>query len=454
MTKGEELEGRPVNCAADCTVASSFPLSPSTPTQPTSKRTRRQSKITDVFSVGRRSARGGGLLGKGELLASPTLRKKPERGLGVGKDLVAGSTTEEIVKNTSPLVGLLDDDEEGEGEGDAKVLVEMVEKYLEPIKPKAQETLPRKAPEEPIVIHEDLPTVPVALGSKRTSTALEPTLTVAVDDLPAVPAYQRYAHLLAGPRPFPLPSKFLVLEKILGALDSICMLSVGRDQAVVFHKTIKSLESSVGRRVEVLHLQQIISVFHDPELGEETRECYSLRPVNIVHYGKRVKSFIVELPQVASHDYLLGRRTEFVKRLTAKMTAHHDIFLKSINVTLPPGAKLRTWHPKFDVEAVPDLDAVELFPPNLPTGKGKGEDKGKGKDEDEGKDGDSPSTEGSLVPEDPLTEHQPKKVESLLERIKAKQKAADLAKMSHDPIKEALRGKYEELFEFTETVAM
>jgi len=39
---------------------------------------------------------------------------------------------------------------------------------------------------------------------------------------------------------------------------------------------------------------------------------------------------------------------------------HHNEFLKSINVEIPDGAKLKSWHPKFDADSVPDLPIVEL----------------------------------------------------------------------------------------------
>lgn len=488
--------------------------SPRTPTQPTSKRTRRQSRITDAFSVGRRSAarmtgKDGLRSSSGEVLASPTLRKRPEvaresleaarrsleearrRSFEGTSEGEKRQTTEEIVIGTSPLVGFQDDDDDDEGK--EKSLGEPYESTVKAclkgddllplsgsndcrsaltfgediILPKEREALPprgvepkkvaERAParaaleDETIVIHEDPPTA-------ATTPVKELAVTMVADNLPAVPAYQRYAHLLSGPRPFALPAKFLLLERILGALDSICMLSAGRNQPVIFHRALKSVEASVGRRVELVHLQQIVGLFGDAALGGAL-ECYRLRPTRFVNYGKRISSLAVELPEqqtAATHDYLLGRRTELLRRLTAKVAAHHDSFLASISVSLPSGAKMRAWHPKFDVESVPDLEAINILPA-----------------EQQELDGSQPAAaipkvvvkaiiaetanEGGDRAEQ--LEKAPSETNSkgeggLLERIRAKQRAAELAQMTHDPVREALRKKYQDLVEFSETVAM
>lgn len=410
------------------TVASQVPESalpePATPPHlPDKKRTRRQSKITEVFSVGRRSSR---MTSKEqhtkELLASPTLRKTSSVGnkelefvdakkVREPKDEPKPST-ETIVKRTSPLV--------------AAVV------------------------EESVPIHEDPITPVVTPKKKQLPPPVDATVPVSLTDeqLPAVPAYQRFAHLISGPRPLALPSKFILLERILGAIDSVCMLAAGRDQPVIFHKSVKSWEATVGRRVELLHLQQIHGIFSDETLGTP-QVPFLYRPMSIVWMGKRTETFALELPEAATHDYLYARRAELLRRLTAIMQAEHANFLQSINVQLPVGAKLRSWHPKFNLDSVPDLFPAELFPPKevkraalkVPTEVALVVDAFEKPQEV------SPASTSHST----LTA---KASNSVLEKIRAKQRRAEVELMTHDPVAETLKRTRETLLEFTETIAM
>lgn len=73
----------------------------------------------------------------------------------------------------------------------------------------------------------------------------ENVLPTAAISIPAIPAYRRFAPLLS-PR-LELPQKFVYLEKLLYALDSVCNLILDRDQIPVFHRIQKSIENITER---------------------------------------------------------------------------------------------------------------------------------------------------------------------------------------------------------------
>lgn len=263
---------------------------------------------------------------------------------------------------------------------------------------------------------------------------------------PRLPAYQRFGHLVGSAPSLPLPAHFVLLERILAAVDGLCMLGAARDQPVVFHRVLKSLESTVGRKIELAHLAQLAHIFSDGSLGA-SQHAYRLRPMVTVHEGRRTDTVAIELPRPATHDYLADRRTDLLTRAHVLVHRRHSAFLDSIGVTLPPGAQLRTWHPKFDLESVTHAEEAAVG-----AGAGTAEAASGGQCQ-----GDPPAPKQMpTAPATPTATAHAKAATptSVLDRIKIKQQEAQLARMTVDPARERQRSELLALLDFAETISM
>ena len=293
------------------------------------------------------------------------------------------------------------------------------------------------------------PLLPRSLSPSH-DLCISSTEEIIAASLPLVPAYQRFAHLVTtGKASLPLPNKFVMLEKTLNALDSLCVVTMGRGgQMAIFHKALKTIEASVGRRVELKHLQMIKGLLADGEDG-----AYKMKRVKIVMEGKKLQSISLELPRKATHEYLAKRREHLREKLFGLVMEEHEKFLERNESKLPMGAILKKWHPKFDLEGISDPPVVDLFDEQATKEKELEEAKSKTPaaileaiESVKAKEGDKDAIES--VPTPPL----PKVKSSVLERIRKKQKEAELAKMTVDPVKESLKLRYERLLSFSETI--
>jgi cell wall assembly regulator SMI1 len=458
-------------CWSEMTVQDDLTL-PSTPSEQASKRTKRQAKLTEVFSIGRRSTRSAAK----SVTESPLLARKK-------KNLVVERVEVEVVERVEAEVVEKDEAEVVKTDEAEVVKTDEVMKKVKvenldnvetrkkglanriPVKDMGTEqsvtgaelesTEPRftNVKDVPFSINESAPVHVDQIPSDNVPIHVdEVELPYTVADLPAVPAYQRFAHLISGPSSLPLPKDFSLLIKILGALDSLCMLNAGRDQPVIFHRALKSLESSVGRRIELNHVRQIHAVFMNEALGN-TSSPFKYRSMVIVHDGRRTDTVVFDLPEMATHEYLAGRRAELQRRLILIVSDHHEKFLESINVKLPVGARLKSWHPKYNlesVEALPSMEIVEkvekvetqvkvTVPKEVKTVL-------------EAIDSHTPVNANSS--RDPKAEIVPTSKSSVLERIRVKQREAELSLMTHDPVKEARKKSMEVLLSFSEVVAI
>ncbi len=90
-------------------------------------------------------------------------------------------------------------------------------------------------------------------------------------------------------------------------------------------------------------------------------DAYQFKQVKIIHSGKRTSSFSMAFEKRLGQAELVERRERFYTSLIDLIHLKHKEFLTSIDIALPEGAKLKSWHPKFDIESVPDIPVKELF---------------------------------------------------------------------------------------------
>nr|XP_021146282.1 DNA replication factor Cdt1 [Columba livia] len=180
------------------------------------------------------------------------------------------------------------------------------------------------------------------------------------------PAYQRF-HTLAQELPpgLTLPYKFKVLAEMFRSVDTIAGMLFNRAETITFAKVKQGVQDMMRKQFEERHVGQIKAVYPT---------SYRLRQEkNIPTFGSGMKKSEYQLtlePVLGEEEKvdgrphlsalrLLERRKEFNRNLVNIVRQHHKV--------RPPWSvpeeKLTRWHPRFNVDEVPDISPVELPQP-------------------------------------------------------------------------------------------
>ncbi|NWV47924.1 CDT1 factor, partial [Daphoenositta chrysoptera] len=182
------------------------------------------------------------------------------------------------------------------------------------------------------------------------------------------PAYQRF-HSLAQDLPpgLTLPYKFRVLAEMFRSVDTITGMLFNRAETVTFAKVKQGVQDMMRRQFEERHLGQIKAVYPSsyrlrqeknvPTFGSGGKKSeyqLTLEPV----LGEEEK---VDGRPHLSASRLLERRREFHRNLVNIVREHHKAFLAALSPPMVvPEEKLTRWHPRFNVDEVPDISPAEL----------------------------------------------------------------------------------------------
>ncbi|NXH99047.1 CDT1 factor, partial [Pachycephala philippinensis] len=182
------------------------------------------------------------------------------------------------------------------------------------------------------------------------------------------PAYQRF-HTLAQDLPpgLTLPYKFRVLAEMFRSVDTITGMLFNRAETVTFAKVKQGVQDMMRRQFEEQHLGQIKAVYPSsyqlrqeknvPTFGSGGKKSeyqLTLEPV----LGEEEK---VDGRPHLSASRLLERRREFHRNLVNIVREHHRAFLAALSPPMVvPEEKLTRWHPRFNVDEVPDISPAEL----------------------------------------------------------------------------------------------
>ncbi|NWY10703.1 CDT1 factor, partial [Aphelocoma coerulescens] len=182
------------------------------------------------------------------------------------------------------------------------------------------------------------------------------------------PAYQRF-HTLAQDLPpgLTLPYKFRVLAEMFRSVDTITGMLFNRAETVTFAKVKQGVQDMMRRQFEERHLGQIKAVYPSsyrlrqeknvPTFGSSGKKSdyqLTLEPV----LGEEEK---VDGRPHLSASRLLERRREFHRNLVNIVREHHRAFLAALSPPMVvPEEKLTRWHPRFNVDEVPDISPAEL----------------------------------------------------------------------------------------------
>ncbi|NXC28841.1 CDT1 factor, partial [Campylorhamphus procurvoides] len=184
-----------------------------------------------------------------------------------------------------------------------------------------------------------------------------------------LPAYQRF-HSLAQDLPpgLTLPYKFKVLAEMFRSVDTIAGMLFNRAETITFAKVKQGVQDMMRRQFEERHVGQIKAVYPT---------SYRLRQEkNIPTFGGKKSDYQLTLEPVVGEEEkvdgrphlsasrLLERRKEFHRNLVNIVKQHHKAFLAALSPPMVvPEEKLTRWHPRFNVDKVPDISPAELPQP-------------------------------------------------------------------------------------------
>ncbi|XP_075289802.1 DNA replication factor Cdt1 [Opisthocomus hoazin] len=205
-------------------------------------------------------------------------------------------------------------------------------------------------------------------GSGATPSGDTAVVAPAADAGEKAPAYQRF-HTLAQDLPpgLTLPYKFKVLAEMFRSVDTIAGMLFNRAETITFAKVKQGVQDMMRKQFEERHVGQIKAVYPT---------SYRLRrEKNVPTFSNGVKKTDYQLtlePVLGEEDKadgrphlsasrLLERRKEFNRSLVNIVKQHHKAFLASLSPPMVvPEEKLTRWHPRFNVDEVPDISPAEL----------------------------------------------------------------------------------------------
>ncbi|XP_044284025.1 DNA replication factor Cdt1 [Varanus komodoensis] len=178
------------------------------------------------------------------------------------------------------------------------------------------------------------------------------------------PAYQRFQALAQDTPPgLTLPYQYRVLAEMFCSMDTIVGVLFNRSEAATFSKVKQGVQDMIRKQFEERHLGQIKAVFpasytlrqekNIPTFGGgggSQRRSYQLTVEPVLGAGEKL-----------SASRLMERRKTFSRNLVNIVKEHHKAFLAALQPPMEiPEHKLTRWHPRFNVDGVPDIIPAAL----------------------------------------------------------------------------------------------
>ncbi|XP_041803436.1 DNA replication factor Cdt1 isoform X2 [Chelmon rostratus] len=189
-------------------------------------------------------------------------------------------------------------------------------------------------------------------------------------DSTELPAYQRYHTLAqAAPPSLSLPYQYKVLAEMFRSMDTVVAMLYNRCETATFTKIKQGVQDMMHKRFEESHVGQIKTVFPEAYTFRQEKNIPTFdSSINKSSYQLTMEPSILsdqnEARPVLSASCLLGRRRIFHTNLVLIVKQHHKAFLSSL---VPPLSvaedSLTRWHPRFNVDTVPAIQASSLPQP-------------------------------------------------------------------------------------------
>ncbi|XP_049720563.1 DNA replication factor Cdt1 [Elephas maximus indicus] len=182
-----------------------------------------------------------------------------------------------------------------------------------------------------------------------------------------VPAYQRF-HVLAQPGipGLALPYKYQMLAEMFRSMDTVVGMLYNRAEAVTFAKVKQGVQDMMRRRFEERNVGQIKTVYPASYRFRQERNIPTFKDgIKRSDYQLTIEPLLDQeasgvAPQLTA-SRLLQRRHIFSQNLVARVKEHHKAFLATLDPPMEvPEDQLTRWHPRFNVDEVPDIEPAEL----------------------------------------------------------------------------------------------
>ncbi|XP_075136692.1 DNA replication factor Cdt1 isoform X2 [Leptodactylus fuscus] len=185
------------------------------------------------------------------------------------------------------------------------------------------------------------------------------------------PAYERF-HTLAQDVPpgLSLPFRYKVLAEMFRSMDTIVGMLFNRSETVTFSKVKQGVQDMMRKQFEERNVGQIKTVYPAAYRFRQEKNIPTFKDgMKKTDYHLTVEPIVPEedkldgRPQLTA-SRLLERRKLFHRNLTNIVKQHHKSFLATLNPPmLVPDEQLTRWHPRFNVDEVPDVLPAELPQP-------------------------------------------------------------------------------------------
>ncbi|CAB1339507.1 unnamed protein product [Coregonus sp. 'balchen'] len=196
------------------------------------------------------------------------------------------------------------------------------------------------------------------------------------EDGEKLPAYQRYHTLAQDVLPgLSLPFQYKLLAEMFRSMDTIVGMLFNRSETVTFAKVKQGVQDMMHKRFEETHVGQIKTVYPTAYHFRQERNIPTFSAtVKKSSYQLTVEPVIEadksEARPVLAASRLLERRCIFHQNLVSIVKGRHKEFLAKLNPPIRvPDDKLTRWHPRFNVDEVPNVLPSEL--PQPPQGAEK-----------------------------------------------------------------------------------
>ncbi|XP_065272677.1 DNA replication factor Cdt1 [Emys orbicularis] len=185
------------------------------------------------------------------------------------------------------------------------------------------------------------------------------------------PAYQRF-HTLAQDIPpgLTLPYKYKVLAEMFRSMDTIVGMLFNRSETVTFAKVKQGVQDLMHRQFEERNVGQIKAVYPTSYKFRQEKNIPTFSSfLKKSSYQLTVEPVLGEEEKVDGRPHLsasrlLERRRVFSRNLVNTVKQHHKTFMASLSPPMViPDDKLTRWHPRFNVDEVPDIIPAELPQP-------------------------------------------------------------------------------------------
>eukprot|EP00026_Physarum_polycephalum_P009496 Phypoly_transcript_09621.p1 GENE.Phypoly_transcript_09621~~Phypoly_transcript_09621.p1 ORF type:complete len:421 (+),score=114.12 Phypoly_transcript_09621:108-1370(+) len=189
---------------------------------------------------------------------------------------------------------------------------------------------------------------------KLTDQQLLDSLTLPSADAPSSkPQAQASATDLETPDS-DLPNKYAQLEQFFHALLNVYLCLQARKQSCTWSLMKEPIESTCNTHLHLSHISQMQTVIPN---------AIKLSVWKHTTTNKLGKELVVEISSPATSQplapsTLLELRQTFHEKLLELVKQHHTAFLAKGKLKQPKAPK--KWHPKFDLESVPDIPLTPL----------------------------------------------------------------------------------------------